>query len=211
MSAILSSMANSSAPTISPIKSFIYKWSRDLDSPETVIPGSKGSSLQETKNISDRGHQNHLQSTSYAENQTSQMQKVITSPEGTRKELYMPIRFTIQAETTYTCCTVRQRISDQLGPERSPSQCRTIKMLKIKQQKKNLHVHVTANNEAIQAQQQLLQDLYPHWSAEFPGNQKLCCQQKGWRMVFTSIREHAEHWDFFASTSRDKKLIFLCE
>ena len=35
-------------------------------------------------------------------------------------------------------------------------------------------VHVTANNEAIQAQQQLLQDLYPHWSAEFPGNQKLC-------------------------------------
>ena len=84
-------------------------------------------------------------------------------------------------------------------------------MLKIKQQKKNLHVHVTANNEAIQAQQQLLQDLYPHWSAEFPGNQKLCCQQKGWRMVFTSIREHAEHWDFFASKSRDKKLIFLCE
>ena len=84
-------------------------------------------------------------------------------------------------------------------------------MLKIKQQKKNLHVYVTANNEAIQAQQQLLQDLYPHWSAEFPGNQKLCCQQKGWRMVFTSIREHAEHWDFFASTSRDKKLIFLCE
>ena len=72
-------------------------------------------------------------------------------------------------------------------------------------------VHVTANNEAIQAQQQLLQDLYPHWSAEFPGNQKLCCQQKGWRMVFTSIHEHAEHWDFFASTSRDKKLIFLCE
>ena len=35
-------------------------------------------------------------------------------------------------------------------------------MLMIKQQKKNLHVHVTANNEAIQAQQQLLQDLYPH-------------------------------------------------
>ena len=84
-------------------------------------------------------------------------------------------------------------------------------MLMIKQQKKNLHVHVTANNEAIQAQQQLLQDLYPHWSAEFPGNQKLCCQQKGWWMVFTSIREHAEHWDFFTSTSRDKKLIFLCE
>ncbi|CAH3180868.1 unnamed protein product, partial [Porites lobata] len=52
-------------------------------------------------------------------------------------------------------------------------------MLKIKQQKKNLHVHVTANNEAIQAQQQLLQDLYPHLSAEFLGNQKLCCQQKG--------------------------------
>ena len=54
------------------------------------------------------------------------MQKVITSPEGTHKELYMPIQFTIQAETTYTCCTVRQRISDQLGPERLPSQCRTI-------------------------------------------------------------------------------------
>ena len=52
-------------------------------------------------------------------------------------------------------------------------------MLMIKQQKKNLHVHVTANNEAIQAQQQLLQDLYPHWSADFPGNQKLCCLQKG--------------------------------
>ena len=34
-------------------------------------------------------------------------------------------------------------------------------MLMIKQQKKNLHVHVTANNDAIQAQQQLLQDLYP--------------------------------------------------
>lgn len=34
-------------------------------------------------------------------------------------------------------------------------------MLMIKQQKKNLHVHVTANNEAIQAQQQLPQDLYP--------------------------------------------------
>ena len=34
-------------------------------------------------------------------------------------------------------------------------------MLMIKQQKKNLHVHVTTNNEAIQAQQQLLQDLYP--------------------------------------------------
>ena len=34
-------------------------------------------------------------------------------------------------------------------------------MLMIKQQKKNLHVHVTANDEAIQAQQQLLQDLYP--------------------------------------------------
>ena len=84
-------------------------------------------------------------------------------------------------------------------------------MLMIKQQKKNLHVHVTANNEAIQAQQQLLQDLYPHWSAEFPGNQKLCCQQRGWQIVFTSIREHAKHWDFFASTSRDKKLIFLCE
>ena len=79
-------------------------------------------------------------------------------------------------------------------------------MLMIKQQKKNLHVHVTANNEAIQAQQQLLQDLYPHWSAEFPDNQKLCCQQKGWQMVFASIREHAKHWDFFASTSRDKKL-----
>ena len=54
-------------------------------------------------------------------------------------------------------------------------------MLMIKQQKKNLHVHVTANNEAIQAQQQLLQDLYPHWSAEFPGNQKLCCQHRGWQ------------------------------
>ena len=84
-------------------------------------------------------------------------------------------------------------------------------MLMIKQQKKNVHVHVTTNNEAIQAQQQLLQDLYPHWSAEFPGNQKLCCQQRGWQIVFTSIREHAKHWDFFASTSRDKKLIFLCE
>ena len=34
-------------------------------------------------------------------------------------------------------------------------------MLMIKQQKKNLHVQVTTNNEAIQAQQQLLQDLYP--------------------------------------------------
>ena len=36
-------MADSSAPTISPMKS--SKWSRDLDSPETVILGSKGSSL----------------------------------------------------------------------------------------------------------------------------------------------------------------------
>ena len=34
-------------------------------------------------------------------------------------------------------------------------------MLMIKQQKKNLHVHVAVNNEAVQAQQQLLQDLYP--------------------------------------------------
>ena len=33
-------------------------------------------------------------------------------------------------------------------------------MLMIKQQKKNFYVHVTANNEAIQAQQQLLQDMY---------------------------------------------------
>ena len=100
MSAILSSMADSSAPTISPIKS--SKWSRDLDSPETVIPGSMGSSLQDTKNIrvSDRRCQNHLESTSYAGNQTSQMQKVITSPEGARKEVYVPLRFTIQAETT---------------------------------------------------------------------------------------------------------------
>ena len=97
MIAILSSMVDSSAPTISPIKS--SKWSRDLDSPETVIPDSQGSSLQETKNISDRGHQNHPQSTSYTENQASQMQKVITSPEGTRKELYVPLWFTIQVET----------------------------------------------------------------------------------------------------------------
>ena len=27
-------------------------------------------------------------------------------------------------------------------------------------------------------------------------------------MVFASIREHAEHCDFFASTSRDKKICF---
>ena len=73
-------------------------------------------------------------------------------------------------------------------------------------------VHVTANNEAIQAQQQLLQDLYPHWSAEFPGNQKLCCQQRGWQIVFTSIREHAKHWDFCASMSRNKKFALqACE
>ena len=32
---------------------------------------------------------------------------------------------------------------------------------------------------------------------------------KGWRMVFASIREHAEHCNFFASTSRNKNL--LCE
>ena len=43
-------------------------------------------------------------------------------------------------------------------------------MLMIKQQKNNLHVHVTANNEAIQAQQQLLQDLLQSRPAEFPGN-----------------------------------------
>ena len=97
MIAILSSMVDSSAPTISPIKS--SKWSRDLDGPKTVIPDSQGSTLQETKNISDRAHQNYPQSTSYAGNQTSQMQKVITSPEGTRKELYMPLWFTIQVET----------------------------------------------------------------------------------------------------------------
>ena len=36
-------------------------------------------------------------------------------------------------------------------------------MLMIKQQKKEqyLHVHVAVNNDAVQAQQQLLQDLYP--------------------------------------------------
>ena len=35
---------------------------------------------------------------------------------------------------------------------------------------------------------------------------------KGWRMVFASIREHAEHCDFFASTSRNKKFaLWACE
>ena len=33
-------------------------------------------------------------------------------------------------------------------------------------------------------------------------------QMKGWRMVFASISEHAEHCDFFASTSRNKKICF---
>ena len=33
-------------------------------------------------------------------------------------------------------------------------------------------------------------------------------QMNGWRMVFASIRERAEHCDFFASTSRNKKICF---
>ena len=33
---------------------------------------------------------------------------------------------------------------------------------------------------------------------------------KGWRMVFASIHEHAEHCDFFASTSRNKTNL-LCK
>jgi len=160
MIAILSSMADSSAPTISPIKS--PKWSRDLDSPETVIPDSQGSSLQETKNISDRGRQNHPESTCYAGNQTSQMQTVIfllqvlrehtknsTCPYGLQYRLrpHAPaVQFDREFQTTL----------DQIGRLAHVE----LLMLMMKQQKKYLHVHVTANNKAIQAQQQLLQDMY---------------------------------------------------
>ena len=35
---------------------------------------------------------------------------------------------------------------------------------------------------------------------------------KGWQMVFPSVREHAEHCDFFASTSGSKKFALrACE
>ena len=67
-------------------------------------------------------------------------------------ELYMPLRSTVQIETPYT---VRQGITDRLGPDQSPSP-RGLLTLMIKQQEKNL----AADNEAIQAQQQLLRDLY---------------------------------------------------
>ena len=56
------------------------------------------------------------------------MQKVITSPEGTRKELYVPLWFTMQVARphNYVCCTVRQRIPAHLEPDRSSSPSGTI-------------------------------------------------------------------------------------
>ena len=93
----------------------------------------------------------------------SHMHTVITSPEGTHKELYMLLWFTfVQYRLRPHIHVVQfdrefQTTLDQIGWLAQVE----LLMLMIKQQKKNLHVHVTANNEAIQAQQQLLQDLYP--------------------------------------------------
>ena len=42
----------------------------------------------------------------------------------------------------------------------------------------------------------------------FPAVQSSCDLHWGRRMVFASIREHAEHCDFFASTSRNKRICF---
>ena len=45
-----------------------------------------------------------------------------------------------------------------------------------------------------------------------PSTHQVIRQFEGWRMVFASIREHAEHCDFFASTSRKKKIALrACE
>ena len=101
MIAILRSMADSSAPAISPIKS--PKRPRDLDSPDTVIPDSQPASK--------RPKTDQIEDAKTIRNRLPTLE--------TRRAKCKVLR-EYAKNSTYPG-TVRQRIPDRPGPDQSPS------------------------------------------------------------------------------------------
>ena len=147
MIAILRSMADSSAPTRSPIKS--SKWSRDLDSPETVIPDWKGS-MQPPRN------QKHIRQRAPKPSAIDFLRWKPDEPNAKgHYKSWGNTQRTLHAHTVYNAgwdhiipiVQFDREFQTNLDQNGRPANAELL-MLMIKQQKKNLHVHVTANNEA---------------------------------------------------------------